>query len=758
METVASLIAKARDVACTTGAWRLNEWEVFGILEAIGISHGPAGYLPKNASRDERRTLIEGFATLAGETGRMVVKVCGREILHKTEMGGVCVAKVDGPADVEAAIVRVEAAVKRRGLEGQHEGTLACGFVPHKPNQPGQEVLLGLRQDEAFGPVVVVGIGGTLTEWYGSRGTTVFPAAGLTKTAVIERLTCHPVLSILCRPSRLYPEAPVDGDALVVAVLALAELGVAFGPAAGAEFTIEEIEVNPAVPSGGCLVALDGVGLASTRVWAPVRRPLEKIRPLLAPRHAVVMGVSAKGANPGRIILDNLRRSPGELPRNLHVVHPTETEIDGVACVASCAELPHKCDLAVVSIPAEGALAAIGELVTTDMAESIILIPGGFAEAGETGLAAAIEQTLADGHAREGGGPIMVGGNCLGIVSRDHYNTFFLPLWKLPYRPGRGENLAIVSQSGAYLVTFASNYDGLIHPRASISFGNQMDLTVADFLLHFVDEPGVDVIACYVEGFRPGDGDRFVDAAHQAARRGKRVIVFKAGKTALGAKAAASHTASLAGDYAIARGCLEAAGVAVADTLDQFEDLIKTFTLLAGKEIRGRRVGILSNAGFECSTVTDALGDLQLAEFDMVTRAVLDDALPSFAHRDNPVDATPMAATTAYARASSAILACDGVDVAILSAVPVTPALETLEAVADGSHRENLHADASLGHRWAAIVGASRKPVVIVVDSGRLYDPLCRMLEEAGIPVFRKIDRAARALAAFIRTESCGHA
>ena len=64
----------------------------------------------------------------------------------------------------------------------------------------------------------------------------------------------------------------------------------------------------------------------------------------------------------------------------------------------------------------------------------------------------------------------MVGGNCLGIVSRDNYNTFFLPEYKLPFRPGRGANLALVSQSGAYLVTFASNYDGVIQPAASISF------------------------------------------------------------------------------------------------------------------------------------------------------------------------------------------------------------------------------------------------------------------------------------------------
>lgn len=758
MKSVQTVLDRARQNAPTSGAWRLNEWEVYQILAAVGIDHGPAEFLPRGATAAAEADVFAGAAQMAAAQRRLVVKVCGREILHKTEAGGVVVADVQGPQDVAAAFARVDRQIEAAGYADRQEGILACGFVPHQANRPGHEVLLGLRQDDAFGPVVVVGIGGTLTEWYGARGTAVFPARGLTRAEVEARLAGHPVLSLLCRPSRLYPQPPFGATTLAAAVVALAELGVAFGPSAAASFTLEELEINPAVSSDGHLVALDGVGLASTRKWEAVRRPLAKIGPLLRPRHAVVMGVSAKGANPGRIILDNLRHSPGDLARDLYVVHPTEASIDGVPCVASCAALPHKCDLAVVSIPAEGALAAIRDLVATDQAESIILIPGGFAEAGEAGLAAAIEQVLAEGHTRPDGGPVMVGGNCLGIVSREHYNTFFLPLWKLPFRPGRGENLAIVSQSGAYLVTFASNYDGLIHPRASISFGNQMDLTVADFLQHFLAEPGVDVIACYVEGFKPGDGERFLAAARDARARGKRVVVFKAGKTPLGARAAASHTASLAGDYAIARGCLEAAGVTVAETLDEFEDLLKTFCLLAEKDVVGRRVGILSNAGFECSTVMDALGNLELAEFDPATRAVLDDALPAFAHRDNPVDATPMAPTPAYARASAAILACAGVDAAILSAVPVTPALETLAAVADGSHREDLMAGTSLGRQWVDIVTTSRKPVVAVIDSGRLYDPLCHLLEAAGIPVFRKIDRAARALAAFIRTEPSDHA
>ena len=345
----------------------------------------------------------------------------------------------------------------------------------------------------------------------------------------------------------------------------------------------------------------------------------------------------------------------------------------------------------------------------------------------------------------------MVGGNCLGIVSRDNYNTFFLPDYKLPFNPGAGSNLAVVSQSGAYLVTFASNYDGIIQPAASISFGNQMDLTVADFLEYFNSRSDIDVVACYVEGFRPGDGARFIEQTRRARAAGKRVIIYKAGRTALGARAAASHTASLAGDYAVARACLESAGATVAESLDEFEDLLKTFTLLAGKSVTGTRTGIISNAGFECSTVMDSLDGLDLATFDQATQDRLDEVLPSFAHRSNPIDCTPMTGTAPFAASCRAILECPTVDAAILSSVPVTPALDNLPADPGGGHRENLLGPDSQPSLMVDIIGGSAKPAVVVVDSGDVYDPMCRIIEKAGIPVFRKIDRAARALAAFCR-------
>jgi len=740
---------------------RLNEMEVYQLCDLIGVERCSAECLAVDADEESRRKWAEFALRMAGEHGRFLMKVVGRSILHKTDVGGVRMVDVapdTSVADVLAASDRLLAAMGEVDLGDAVEGILAAAFVPHQANRPGQELLISLRQDPAFGACIVVGIGGTLTEWYGrgsDRGSTlIFPAAALTPDFVRSSLESHPLLSLVCVPSRLYRKAPVDTEIIVRTVVALADLGKRCGPAGGdSPWTLEEIEINPAVASAERLVALDGVGLLSRRKWQGANRPVAKIGPLLAPRSAVVLGVSAKGANPGRIILDNLLRSEGIPRENLYVVHHKESEISGVPCYRSVAELPCKCDLAVVSVPARGALDTIGDLVGQDKAESIILIPGGFAETGETGLAEAIESVLVEGHAAPGGGPVMVGGNCLGIVSRDNYNTFFLPEYKLPFRPGRGENLAVVSQSGAYLVTFASNYDGLIYPRASISFGNQMDLTVSDFLEHFSAESGINVIACYVEGFRPGDGERFLHFARLAQSHGKRVIIFKAGKTALGAKAAASHTASLAGDYAVARACLESAGVTVAETLDEFEDLLKTFTLLASKTVAGNRVGIISNAGFECSTVMDQLDGLRLAEFDPGTQGILDEVLPPFAHRSNPIDCTPMTGTAAYCDSCQAILDSAAVDVAILSAVPVTPALDNLPADADAGHRENLAGPDSQASRMIATIAGSAKPAVVVVDSGEIYDPMCVMMEAAGVPVFRKIDRAARALAAYSRGE-----
>jgi acyl-CoA synthetase (NDP forming) len=305
-----------------------------------------------------------------------------------------------------------------------------------------------------------------------------------------------------------------------------------------------------------------------------------------------------------------------------------------------------------------------------------------------------------------------------------------------------------VSQSGAYLVSLTSNLDGIVFPRASISYGNQMDLTAADFLEYFADDATIRLLVFYVEGFAPLDGERFQRVARRVTKEGRHVILFKAGKTPLGSEATRSHTASLAGDYAVAQALLEGAGVLVAQSLDMFEDYTKVYTMLGDRLPAGRRLAVLSNAGFECAAVLDKLYGLTPAALAEPTVARLRECLPGIAHAANPIDATPMADTLAFVEAAAALLDDAGVDALLVSPIPVTPSLDILAPDPFGAHSENLFSKGSLAQELLRLFRATRKPLVVNVDSGRLYDDFVGVLQHGGIPVYRKIDRASRALSA----------
>jgi acyl-CoA synthetase (NDP forming) len=131
-----------------------------------------------------------------------------------------------------------------------------------------------------------------------------------------------------------------------------------------------------------------------------------------------------------------------------------------------------------------------------------------------------------------------------------------------------------------------------------------------------------------------------------------------------------------------------------------------------------------------------------------VTKARLSACLPAIAHADNPVDATPMADTAAFVAAAEALLEDPGVDALIVSPIPVTPALDDLAPDLSGSHGENIYSPLSLAQELLRLFREAAKPIVVNVDSGRLYDDFVGVLQRGGIPVYRKIDRASRALSA----------
>jgi acyl-CoA synthetase (NDP forming) len=741
-------------VAAARGEARhvLLEHEAYALLAAGGIPTPAHVFLP--ADRSPAPDLLKSL-----DSAELVLKVVSPDIVHKSDVGGVRSVTRD-PAAVERGIRELRAEVRKRAPGADLRGILVAERVAGVDERPGIEYLASVRRDPAFGPVILFALGGRLAEWYGRAAAgasrVLFAAEGFDPEAALAAIADTPLGELALAPSRIHPRAPVQGADLARILSGLARISAALGGDAGegddaGGWALEELEINPFAATSAGLIALDAFARIGPPAAAPrPARPWPLIQHLLHPRSAAVYGASAKGDNAGRIILRNLKQSPGLDYGHLYAVHPTAGAIEGVRCYRDSAALPEAVDLAVIAVPAAAAGAAIHELVRECKARSIILISGGFAETGDDRLASAIQTEIQAAPERAERGPVMVGGNCLGIVSKGEYNTFFLPAYKLPFHDAPGDSLVAVSQSGAYLVTLTSNLDGVVFPRASISYGNEMDLTAADFLAYYLDyEPEVSTFAFYIEGFPPGEGRRFLQLVRRAAAAGKAVVVYKAGKTATGARAAQSHTASLTGNYAVASALLRAAGALVTETLNMFEDYVKVFTMLDGRRMSGRCVGVITNAGFEAGAVADHLYGLELATFTPETLAALRACLPAIAHAANPVDTTPMADTAHFIQGVEILAQDPAVDALIVSAIPATATLDVLTPNLAGEHAENLFAMGSLPAELRRVAAATRKPLVVTIDSGGLYDPSVHWLERAGIPVFRKIDRASRALSAF---------
>jgi len=720
--------------AVAAGHETMLESEGYALLGALGV-RTPRGVHVADAP--------EAMAADLSHLGHeVVVKVACRAIPHKSDLGGVTVVPND-PAAIGAVVETM--AERLAGLPV--DGFLISELVPHSLAFGG-ELLVALRQTGDFGPVVAIGPGGVHSELLArslrsGRDLAVF-ASWDTRRTIIDRVTTLPVSRVAAGLGR-------DGRSVtdVDTLAGLVERLLRFGQSdTGA--TVAELEMNPVTFVQGEPVALDVlVRLQQAPPLAAPPRPLRKLARLLHPQSAAVVGVS-DGMNAGRTILRNMLREG--FPRDrLAVVKPATDRIDGVSCYATLADLPGPVDLCVLAVGAPQIPDLIDEIVAGHRAESIIVIPGGLGErTGSRTLEARIRERLAASRTTPWEGPVVNGGNCLGIRSvPGRYDTTFIPEYKLGLRTDAVAPVALIAQSGAFAVARWSKLAGAT-PRYLVSVGNQTDLTVGDYMTYLRDDADVRVFACYVEGFRPGDGARWLAAAAEIVRSGRVVVLYRGARTVEGRKAGISHTAAIAGDYAVTRELAERAGVLVADTLDEFDDLLRSTCLLVNRPVRGDRVGAVTNAGFECVAIGDGLRGLRLASLSSETEGRLRDVLAR--HRleqvvdvQHPLDVTPMMDDAGIAEIAGILLDEEAVDVGLVGVVPLTGALETLPG--GPSHRERLDSASGIVAHLARLREAHAKPFVTVVDAGPAYDPLAARLEEVGILTFRTVDRALRTLA-----------
>jgi acyl-CoA synthetase (NDP forming) len=340
------------------------------------------------------------------------------------------------------------------------------------------------------------------------------------------------------------------------------------------------------------------------------------------------------------------------------------------------------------------------------------------------------------------------------------YDTMFIPETKLAKSRGDHPRRAcFISQSGAFIISNLSRMPWL-DPAYALSIGNQIDLTASDLLGFIKDDPDIEVFAIYMEGFQEGDGLAFTKAVRAATQMGKDVVFYKAGRTSEGRSATAGHTASVAGDYAVCATALRQAGAMVADDFNEFSDLVRLCLHLRNKTVRDNRLMAVSNAGYESVGMADSIkrnhSELRLVTLGGRSEEILGLSLGEFkldrlVDVKNPLDVTPMASDAAYARLVTQVLEDEAVDALVAGIVPLTPALQTL-AAGDG-HNESVKDPGSIAQLLPEVAADSDTPLVAVVDSGVLFDPLANELTAGGVPVFRSADRAVRVLCKWVHTK-----
>ncbi len=443
---------------------------------------------------------------------------------------------------------------------------------------------------------------------------------------------------------------------------------------------------------------------------------------LFRPRSVAVIGASRnRGAISGEVFHNLVRRV---FHGPVYPVNPAAESVQSVKAYASVEDIEGPVDLAIVVVPRDLVEPVVRSCANKGV-KGLVVITAGFAEVGEQGRELQRELVeLVRGH-----GMRMLGPNCLGLLNTDpaiQLDATFAPTW-----PPEG-SVSIASQSGAVglaLLDYARDLG--IGIRMFASLGNKADVSGNDLLEYWETDPATRVILLYMESL--GNPVRFVRIARRVSRH-KPIVAVKSGRTAAGARAAASHTGSLAGMDVAVDALLGQAGVLRVDSIAELFDLS---VLLANQPVpAGRRVAILTNAGGPGIMATDACEShgLRVSALSERGRRALQGFLPSAASVQNPVDMLASASAEHYERALRVLMNEEDVDAVVVLFVPpvVTDAEEVARAI-------------------ACVARDAAKPLLACFMGTYGVPRAVDSLREAKVPVYAFPEQAVLALARAVR-------
>lgn len=717
----------------------LLEHEAYELFGKLGIHTQPWIYVDRDASPK----LLSGR--------NYVAKIVARDILHKSDCGGLIFHVTDKTAN--------EVHGKLVNKFGSAEGVL---YVEEIEYIKSSEMLLGAHNDEFFGPLVTLGFGGTGTEFFNSvmkrgKSKVTFPAS-LSKDEVKNILSELPIVKMITGNVRGFSKL-IELDEIIKTVSVFQSFIVSGYN--GKE--VEEVEINPLVCANGKIFALDGVCRLREKSVKTSKKPINKIESLINPKSACLVGASGKNPySPANIILKNLLLA-GIDRENVYLIHPKEESIEGIKCHPDLKSVINSrngkpVDLLIVGVQAKIAALLIEESFNINAANSIQIISAGFGETeGGKELQRNLEAKLHELDKTPERRPVLNGPNTLGNIYNNLRTLFTSPKKSSGTNAGNS-NVALICQSGAYMITAISNLADVVNPFVSISVGNQMDLTVVDCLEYLLEKKELKTFGLYIEGLKEDDGHRLMGLSKKAKEIGKFVVVYKAGRTKEGADAAKGHTAAMAGDYGLFEDLLTSSGAIVADTFVEFTNLLMmTSRLKPIKKNVPFQISALSNAGFEKCAIADHLMRSENPKFKLAdyTKATKDQIRSIYeAHNVSGImdvhevlDLTPMMNDEGYEQMIRTTLNDPNVSFGIYSIVPETMMLNICEA---GSNRKED--EKGILARLIKLWKETEKPFVVSMESGWKYDSFAKECLNAGIPCFRRVDAASRAVDKMLRS------
>lgn len=440
------------------------------------------------------------------------------------------------------------------------------------------------------------------------------------------------------------------------------------------------------------------------------------------PKSIAVIGASREKNGVGHCVLRELKK---HCKKRLYPVNPNAESILGLKCYGSVKDLRKRPDLAVITVPAKVVPLVLGECVDIGV-RAVVIITSGYSEIGRDGRARELElKRMVKGTKTR-----IIGPNCLGIY--DAYSgvdMLFLPEAKLT-RPERG-GISFITQSGAFgsAILDLISFDR-IGVSKFISYGNQVDVKENELLAYLDQDRRTKVIVSYIEGV--SDGREFMRVAREVVDNTP-VVVFKAGKTEMGSRAASSHTGSLAGSYRIYEAGFRQSGVIEARSVEEMFDFAKVLSFL--KPPKGDRIAVVTNGGGFGVIMSDSVisSGIKLARFSNKTIKRLKGILPPYAGIHNPLDLIGDADKDRYEKALEALARDPGVDglivIPLLQTVSLEP--EVIDVIAR--------------------VKKAGKPVIVCATGGRYTRRHLARLEKRGVPAYLSPERAVRAMRALVQ-------